>query len=361
MKRLKNIATIDVILQKERKHNEFMSSCFKQFHHFPKNWLFSARIVHVLLLTEIKIAGATENKLLISLGVLNFLEANDLLKMALLLIANNVLFGQPYDKKVTNWLFNLVDDLDTFNSFAWGHYVFKMTMHYLRHGFRSRNTKKRLKSWRYWRQQMMRLKQITGSELTAICDMSEGPQFIPLVEMEMKEKNELLDEGDDGDDGAPTDKISLKRKARKKKKKTSVKKKQRKTVPITRLNKEEGFTPAYTPTPAEDFIPCFQAPLTDVRDLSLHMEKKVDATISTEQEVAPSAEKEVAGSRIMCGDVRVDYNYVVEEDRLIRVRLRSAYCISPFIDPTQASTAKHEQDKAKYEAFKRKLKPARQN
>ncbi|KAK1564475.1 hypothetical protein Q3G72_004173 [Acer saccharum] len=30
-------------------------------------------------------------------------------------------------------------------------------------------------------------------------DMSMGPQFIPLVEM--KEKNELLDDGDDGDDG----------------------------------------------------------------------------------------------------------------------------------------------------------------
>ncbi|KAK2637314.1 hypothetical protein Ddye_032106 [Dipteronia dyeriana] len=62
--------------------------------------------------------------------------------MALFLIANNVLFGQPFDKKVTPWLFNLFDDLEAFNGFAWGHYLFKMMLHYLRHGFRSRNSKK---------------------------------------------------------------------------------------------------------------------------------------------------------------------------------------------------------------------------
>ncbi|KAK2643817.1 hypothetical protein Ddye_019012 [Dipteronia dyeriana] len=79
----------------------------------------------------------------------NFLEADDSLKMALFLIANNVLFGQPFDKKVTPWLFNLVDDLEALNGFAWGHYVFKMTLHYLRHGFRSRNSKKGYGKVRY--------------------------------------------------------------------------------------------------------------------------------------------------------------------------------------------------------------------
>ena len=200
--RLKNIATIEDILRLEGKHNEFMRSCFKHFSGFATNWLFSAQIVHNLLLREITVDGATENELFVSIGgkkarfgqrefcmvtglrfgelsdivnkpyvgnansiqerywpgeeghelklctvydrflARNFLEPNDPLKMALLLIANNVLFGQPYDRKVSNWLFNLVDDLDAFNSFAWGHYVFKMTMHYIRHGFRSRNTKK---------------------------------------------------------------------------------------------------------------------------------------------------------------------------------------------------------------------------
>ncbi|KAK3219477.1 hypothetical protein Dsin_013447 [Dipteronia sinensis] len=79
----------------------------------------------------------------------NFEQPDDSMKIALFLIANNVLFGQPYDKKVTNWLFNLVEDFDAFNSFVWGHYVFKMTMHYLRHIFRSRCSKKGLAPVRY--------------------------------------------------------------------------------------------------------------------------------------------------------------------------------------------------------------------
>ncbi|KAK0579965.1 hypothetical protein LWI29_034112 [Acer saccharum] len=160
--RLKNIATIEDILRLEGKHNQFMTSCFKQFSDFPTNWLFSARIVHNLLLREITVDGARENELFVSLrgknarfrqrefcmvtglrfGELsdiintpyvgnandiqerywpgeeghelklstvydrflarNFLELDDSLKMALLLIANNVLFGQPYDRKVSN-------------------------------------------------------------------------------------------------------------------------------------------------------------------------------------------------------------------------------------------------------------------
>ncbi|KAK3222170.1 hypothetical protein Dsin_009195 [Dipteronia sinensis] len=365
--RLKNIATIEDILRKEGKHKEFMSSCFKQFNDFPKNWLFSARIMHGLLLREIKIDGATENELFISLSgkktrfgkrefclvtglqfgellniinrsyvenpngiqkrywpgeegedlklstvydrflVRNFLEADDSLKMALFLIW---LFNLVA-KKVTNWLFNLVDDLDAFNSFAWGHYIFRMTMNYLRHRFWLRNSKKGY--GKVWAMEVvdslinrigMRLQDIlprmrrltmhkrhrnfvqtisnleanilsrkaqvlevlaatddaarTDYRVGAEFDMSVGPQFIPLAEMEMKEKNELLDDGDDrgdGDDGALTSKIALKRNAPKKKKKTSVKKKQRIIVSITKLDEEEDFTPGYTPTPPEDFTP----------------------------------------------------------------------------------------------------------
>ncbi|KAK0574128.1 hypothetical protein LWI29_018571 [Acer saccharum] len=176
--RLKNIATIEKIIRKEGKHKEFMSSCFKQFTNFPQKSLFSATVVHGVLLREIRIEGATENELFISFGgkkarfgrrefclvtglrfgklseIINtpyvanangihkrywpgqegedlklstvyqrflkrkFKDPDDSLKMGLFLIANNVLFGQPLDKKVTNWLFNLVDDLDAFNSFA---------------------------------------------------------------------------------------------------------------------------------------------------------------------------------------------------------------------------------------------------
>ncbi|KAK2652612.1 hypothetical protein Ddye_012468 [Dipteronia dyeriana] len=366
-----------------------MASCFKQFGQFLTNWLFSAQIVHSLLLREIQMDGASENELWFSVGgkkarfgqrefclvtglrfgkiseiintpyvanengihkrywpdeeaedlklstvydrfiAGNFLEAHDSLKMELFLIANNVLFGQPFDKKVTPWLFNLVDDLEAFNGFAWGHYVFKMTLHYLRHGFRSRNSKKGYGKVRYrlygfpwavevWAMEVvdklidgfgMRLQdtlprmrhwtmhkrpqnfiqtildleasirsekadvkevlEVTDDEAQAdywvgvYYNLMEGPQFIPLVEMEMKEKHELLDAGDDGndgvvgdgDDGAATSQRALKRKAQKKKKKTSVKKKQRKAVTVTRVYQDEDYTPGYTPTPHVDYTP----------------------------------------------------------------------------------------------------------
>ncbi|KAK4843739.1 hypothetical protein QYF36_012061 [Acer negundo] len=75
---LKNLATTENIIRKERKHKEFMSSCFKQFSNFLQNSLFSAMIVHGVLLREITIDGATENELFISLGV-EMKDKNELL------------------------------------------------------------------------------------------------------------------------------------------------------------------------------------------------------------------------------------------------------------------------------------------
>ncbi|KAK0601048.1 hypothetical protein LWI29_020875 [Acer saccharum] len=184
-------------------------------------------------------------------------------------------------------------------------------------------------------------------------DMSVGSQFIPPVEMEMKENNESLDDlddgndgddGDDGGDGAPTRKTAVKRKAPKKKKKTSMKKKkQRKSIPITSLDEEDPlqspystgytptledfttgypptphdqFTPGYTPTPLEDMQhppppphrtqssfqqtplpmssqqePRSRAPLTDVTDQSLHV-KEVGTSVV--KELPPTSTKDVA-------------------------------------------------------------------
>ncbi|KAI9153912.1 hypothetical protein LWI28_018337 [Acer negundo] len=500
---LKNLATIENIIRKEKKHKEFMSSCFKQFSNFLQNSLFSAMIVHGVLLREITIDGATENELFISLGgkkarfghrefclftglrfgklseIINmsyvanvddiqkrywpgpegeelklstvyerFLERNfkqpdDSLKIRLFLIANNVLFGQPLDKKVTNWLFNLVNDLNAFNSFAWGHYVFKMTMHYLRHGFRSRNSNKGHGKVRHrlygfpWAVEIQVLEELNATDDGARAnywvgvdsDMSVAPQFIPLVEM--KDKNELLDTGDDGDDGGYGGEVGeggdrddvgdrgtrgqkKKRKAPKQKKKASIKKQQRKTLPITNLAEKDplpspyspgytptqhdnplsvGFTPGYTPTlphrssfmqppphmssrqeprsrdgdrmyellKAIKALPDLlegvvkrEAPLTDARDPSSYVEQEVDANVSTEQEVGPSGQKEVDDEGLVSGDLRVNYNYGLEEDRLLRIRLRLVYCSFPFIDLTRASATKRAQDKHKYEEFKKK-------
>ncbi|KAK3189570.1 hypothetical protein Dsin_029131 [Dipteronia sinensis] len=68
-----------------------------------------------------------------------FDQPKDGLKMALVLIANNVLFGQDLRRKATLWLFQMVEDLEAFSSFPWGSYVYMMTIHYLRQGFRSAN------------------------------------------------------------------------------------------------------------------------------------------------------------------------------------------------------------------------------
>ncbi|KAK3230449.1 hypothetical protein Dsin_002330 [Dipteronia sinensis] len=68
-----------------------------------------------------------------------FDQPKDGLKMALVLIANNVLFGQDLRRKATLWLFQMVEDLEAFSSFLWGSYVYMMTIHYLRQGFRSAN------------------------------------------------------------------------------------------------------------------------------------------------------------------------------------------------------------------------------
>ncbi|KAK0600104.1 hypothetical protein LWI29_011636 [Acer saccharum] len=317
-------------------------------------------------------------------------------------------------------------------------------------------------------------------------DMSMGPQFIPLVEM--KEKNELLDDGDDGGDGGDggdgdgdggdggdgevgeggdrddvgdrgTRGQKKKRKEPKQKKKASAKKQQRETVPITRLAEQDplpspsslgytrtqlddplsvGFTPGYSQTLPEGMVHTpypprssfmqppphmssrqeprsrdgyrinelleavkalpdlmkdivkgevsqlpgvlkglmqekqstrgqnnNEAPSTDVRDPSSHIEQAVDAqavdaNVSIEQEVSPSGrQKEVDEEGLVSGDLTVSYNYALEEDRSLRLRLRSYYCSSPFFDPTWASATKRAQEKRKYEEFKKKKSPLR--
>ena len=53
------------------------------------------------------------------------------LKIALVLFVERFLFGANYRKTVSPWLFTLAEDLEQFNSFSWGKFVFQMTLHYL--------------------------------------------------------------------------------------------------------------------------------------------------------------------------------------------------------------------------------------
>ncbi|EOY18324.1 Uncharacterized protein TCM_042921 [Theobroma cacao] len=66
----------------------------------------------------------------------NFKRPRDATKMAFVLIANNILFGQYYRIRVTPWLLSLVEDIDAWNVFPWGHYVWKLTLDYLLKGFK---------------------------------------------------------------------------------------------------------------------------------------------------------------------------------------------------------------------------------
>ncbi|KAK2662226.1 hypothetical protein Ddye_000800 [Dipteronia dyeriana] len=454
--RLKYISNIEDILHNEMKHADFMASCFKQFGQFPTNWLFSAQIVHNLLLRKIQIDDASENGLWFSVGgkkarfgqrefclvtglrfgkiseiintpyvatkngihkrywpdeevedlklptvydrfvADNFLEADDSLKMALFLIANNILFGQPFDKKVNPWIFNLVDDLEAFNGFKWGHYVFKMTLHYLRHGFRSRNSRKGMAR--------------SGTGYTVSRGLLRPLNITTLLQANVKEVLEATDDEARADYWVEVDynmTEALKRKAQKKKKKTSVKKKQRKAVPVTRLDQDEDSTPGYTPTPHVDYTPGYtptplpphlhmssrQEPrskvsgdkITELLEAVRALPDMLDAVVkrevsnlpgllkslvqeiqssrgeSNQEVVDPTTENVVGSSGLVSGDLRMGYNYSAEEDRSIRVRLRFTYCMSPFIDPTRTSEKKLQQDNSKYDQFKRKAKPARRN
>ncbi|KAK3213401.1 hypothetical protein Dsin_018107 [Dipteronia sinensis] len=66
----------------------------------------------------------------------SFKRPGDALKIALVLFVNYILFGVDERTPVSYWLMTLVEDTNAFNKFAWGHYVFKMTLHYIRQGFR---------------------------------------------------------------------------------------------------------------------------------------------------------------------------------------------------------------------------------
>ncbi|EOY14033.1 Uncharacterized protein TCM_033152 [Theobroma cacao] len=56
----------------------------------------------------------------------NFQRPEDSTKMALVLIANNILFGQDYGRRVTPWLLSLVEDINAWNVFPWGHYLWAL-------------------------------------------------------------------------------------------------------------------------------------------------------------------------------------------------------------------------------------------
>ena len=52
--------------------------------------------------------------------------------MALVLFVERFLFDADYRKIVSLWLFSLAENIEQFNSFPWGKFVFQMTLYYLK-------------------------------------------------------------------------------------------------------------------------------------------------------------------------------------------------------------------------------------
>ncbi|KAK2652714.1 hypothetical protein Ddye_012570 [Dipteronia dyeriana] len=117
-----------------------------------------------------------------------FEQPKDGLKMVLVLIANSVLFGQDLRRKVSLWLFALVEDPEYFNFFPWGSYVYMMTIHYLRQGFRSTNTLRKVVAhynlygfpWTVLVLNPTDDEKIQTYLVGVDTNLSEGPQFVPF-------------------------------------------------------------------------------------------------------------------------------------------------------------------------------------
>ncbi|EOX92699.1 Uncharacterized protein TCM_001602 [Theobroma cacao] len=78
----------------------------------------------------------------------NFERLGDTTKMALILIANNILFGQDYRRQVMPWLLSLVEDIDAWNAFPWGHYVWRLMLNFFLKGFEVPSSKRAEGSFR---------------------------------------------------------------------------------------------------------------------------------------------------------------------------------------------------------------------
>ena len=52
------------------------------------------------------------------------MKEGDVVNMVLVYFVENILRGWDYRKKISPWLWTLVDALNEFSSFAWGKYVY---------------------------------------------------------------------------------------------------------------------------------------------------------------------------------------------------------------------------------------------
>ena len=79
-----------------------------------------------------------------------FNKPSNATKIALVLFVVTFLFGYDYRTKVDYWIFNLMEDIQQFNSFPQEKYIYQMTYPYLYKGIRSPPSRTELGRWHFY-------------------------------------------------------------------------------------------------------------------------------------------------------------------------------------------------------------------
>ncbi|XVF42313.1 hypothetical protein PTKIN_Ptkin01aG0351000 [Pterospermum kingtungense] len=187
---LDKIQQIEEVLSQCGELEMFKTSCFGNFLRFPQEMHFLSQLVHAVLAREIIVDDADESEMWFRIGNSNarfskkefclvtglsfgrlsdiineeykpvvggiheryfnleseiskntlwdkfkkgyFDKKEDAVKISLIAFVEYILWGADSRKNVTLWLFNLVEDLNEFNKFAWGKFFYQMTLYYLK-------------------------------------------------------------------------------------------------------------------------------------------------------------------------------------------------------------------------------------
>ncbi|KAK2645688.1 hypothetical protein Ddye_020883 [Dipteronia dyeriana] len=141
----KFIRQIESVLDSCGELDEFRSSCFGHYLDLPVGGYFQAQYMHNLFLRQITPPGASNNEMWFGLGKtkVRFGAREFCLCTGLKFGELTDIFSRVYEHvtddertQVSYWIMTLAEDTNDFNMFAWGHFVFKMTLHYIRQGFR---------------------------------------------------------------------------------------------------------------------------------------------------------------------------------------------------------------------------------
>ncbi|EOY14337.1 Uncharacterized protein TCM_033724 [Theobroma cacao] len=105
--------------------------CFKRLLNVCPQGFFCAGLLHDIILHKINEPNVMEHEFWFVIGK----TKGDTTNMALVLLTNNILFDQDYRRWVMLWLLALVEDMEAWNAFPWGHCVWRLIADYILIGF----------------------------------------------------------------------------------------------------------------------------------------------------------------------------------------------------------------------------------